>query len=85
MFDLLLHLQELVDQDGWQAGHAIDLVVEHVAGTGRRIAQAGSAGDPDRPGSAGEPPELEIEWSLDTPATRLALHTDVRLRNALRL
>ena len=76
--DIAAVIQEIVDQGSewahtqggaptlirsvtnpWKAGNSIDLAIEHLSGDGRRVAAAGSTN--------GNPPELEIEWSLDTP------------------
>jgi hypothetical protein len=67
--NLGLVIQELVNQDDWSAGNSVALVIERVSGDGTRRAKAGS--------SRGDPAELEIAWSVSTPATRQVLHTAV--------
>ncbi len=64
--NLGLILQELVNQDDWSAGNSAVLIIERVSGEGTRRAKAGSA--------RGDPPELEISWSFNTPATRQVLN-----------
>lgn len=65
--NLGLIIQELVNQDDWSAGNSAALVIERVSGVGTRRAKAGSA--------RGNPPELEIAWSFNTPATRQVLNS----------
>ena len=67
--DFAAVIQELVNQPTWSAGNSVALAIDWVSGTGKRRAEAGS--------SAGRPPELEIAWSNGTPATQLALRSDV--------
>lgn len=67
--NLALIIQELVNQNSWSAGNSIALVIEHVHGNGTRRAMAGSA--------RGNPPELEIAWSHNTPATRQVLNAGI--------
>lgn len=64
--NLGLIVQELVNQDDWSPGNSVALIIERVSGEGTRRAKAGSA--------RGDPPELEISWSFNTPATRQVLN-----------
>ena len=67
--NLGLIIQELVNQAAWAPGSSVALVIEPVSGDGKRRAKAGSA--------SGDPPELEIAWSMNTPATRQVLHSGI--------